>query len=80
MLAINTSDTELQMPDEKTPGHVNSVADSNGRSLSSYNEKQYYMSGPKLGILIAGLCLALFLLGLDTAIVSTVSNPAYTFL
>ncbi|KAH8893587.1 MFS general substrate transporter [Thozetella sp. PMI_491] len=29
------------------------------------------MSGPKLVLLIAGLCLALFLLGLDTAIVST---------
>jgi hypothetical protein len=37
-------------------------------------EIRYYMSGPKLVVLTAGLCLALFLLGLDTAIVSTVSS------
>ena len=60
------------------PGHKPSdtavVAEKNAvDGFTGYNEEQYYMSGPRLGLLIAGLCLALFLLGLDTAIVSTVS-------
>ena len=36
--------------------------------------EQYFMSGSKLAILMTGLCLALFLIGLDTAIVSTVCH------
>jgi hypothetical protein len=48
-------------------------------SSSNYDETQYYMSGPKLFVLIASLCLALFLLGLDTAIISTVSCPYVEF-
>jgi hypothetical protein len=39
---------------------------------SSQSEDQYFMKGSKLAFVIAGLCVALFLLGLDTAIVSTV--------
>ena len=68
--------TEFELPDEKTPNPGDSTFDKNDDLPVDYNEGQYYMSGPKLGLLIAGLCLALFLLGLDTAIVSTVSNPA----
>jgi hypothetical protein len=38
------------------------------------SEEQCHMAGANLGLLFAGLCLALFLCGLDTAVVSTVSN------
>jgi hypothetical protein len=36
--------------------------------------EEYFVTGSKLAVLITGLCLALFLIGLDTAIVSTVCN------
>jgi hypothetical protein len=65
---------EGELLDGKAPGPGDSTSEKNDGSPVSYNEEQYYMSGPKLGLLIGSLCLALFLLGLDTAIVSTVSN------
>jgi hypothetical protein len=68
--------TERELSSEKAPDPGDSAFDKNDGSPVSYNEEQYYMSGPKLGLLISGLCLALFLLGLDTAIVSTVSNSS----
>lgn len=71
------SETDHESLDEKKLGSNNSPLNrDDGGALDSRNHGQYYMSGPKLGILISGLCLALFLLGLDTAIVSTVSNPS----
>jgi hypothetical protein len=71
----SSNGTELELPDEKAPNPGGFTFDKNDDGPVSYNEEQYYMSGPKLSLLIASLCLALFLLGLDTAIVSTVSNP-----
>ena len=67
-----TNDKEFKILGEEKFGE--STLDNGGGHPTSYNEEQYHMSGPKLGIIIAGLCLALFLLGLDTAIVATVSN------
>ncbi|KAF2103560.1 MFS general substrate transporter [Rhizodiscina lignyota] len=64
-----TNEEELKIPDEKKSGEP--ASDEDGGRPASYNQEQYYMSGPKLGIIIASLCLALFLLGLDTAIVAT---------
>lgn len=66
--------TELESPNEKKPNPGDSTLNQNDDGLVGSNGETYYMSGPKLGLLIAGLCLALFLLGLDTAIVSTVSK------
>ena len=60
------------LPDDKLSNPLETSDTKITDSFAGYDEKQYYMSGPKLGLLIAGLCLALFLLGLDTAIVSTV--------
>ncbi len=70
--------TELKLADEKASSLRDPTFDDNlndGGPVND-NEERYYMSGPKLGVLIASLCLALFLLGLDTAIVSTVSKPS----
>ena len=72
------SGTELELPDEKGPLPEDPVADANDRDAAGSNDEQYHMSGPKLGLLIGGLCLALFLLGLDTAIVSTVRRRTDT--
>ncbi|KAH8803437.1 major facilitator superfamily domain-containing protein [Xylogone sp. PMI_703] len=63
----STSGTDFDTPDEKKLDTSDSTPNKDGDG----NHGQYYMSGPKLNVLIAGLCLALFLLGLDTAIVST---------
>jgi hypothetical protein len=67
--------TELELADEKTSDPRDSTFEKDDGGPVNSIEDHYYMSGPKLGILIAGLCLALFLLGLDTAILSTVSRP-----
>jgi hypothetical protein len=56
----------------KESGIEDGVKSGSSAPNDTYDETQYYMSGSKLAILISGLCLALFLLGLDTAIVSTV--------
>jgi len=66
--------TELKSPAEGTPSPGDATLTKNEDGSVESNGKEYYMSGPKLGLLIAGLCLALFLLGLDTSIVSTVSK------
>ena len=65
--------TELESPDEKLYP-ADPTFDKNDGGTVGEAEGKHYMSGAKLNVLIAGLCLALFLLGLDTAIVSTVSN------
>jgi hypothetical protein len=70
------SNIEGELPDEKASDLGDSALNLEDDSPVDYNEEQYYMSGPKLGILIGGLCLALFLLGLDTSIVSTVTNSS----
>jgi hypothetical protein len=70
-----SNSTELELPDEKAY-HADSAFSKNDGGTVDVAVENYYMSGPKLGVLIAGLCLALFLLGLDTAIVSTVSNSS----
>ena len=57
---------EINTPENDAEKHVD--------QSSAFDETQYYMSGSKLGILIGSLCLALFLLGLDTAIISTVGR------
>jgi hypothetical protein len=75
----STNDAELKTLEEKAPGPGDAVLDASGASSTSYDEEKYHMSGSKLGVLITGLCLALFLLGLDTAIVSTVSYPERHF-
>jgi hypothetical protein len=69
----SSSGTEAEFPDEKAPNAGDSSLGKHDGDSDGYNEEQYYMSGLKLGFLMTGLCLALFLLGLDTAIVSTVS-------
>jgi hypothetical protein len=63
------------LPDEKAYP-ADSTLDKNDGGAVDVADQKYYMSGSKLGVLIAGLCLALFLLGLDTAIVSTVSSSS----
>jgi hypothetical protein len=74
---MSSSDvTEREISDEKVSHPGDHAFDKYDDSPITYNEEQYYMSGSKLGLLIAGMCLALFLLGLDTAIVSTVRIPA----
>ncbi|KAL7908505.1 major facilitator superfamily domain-containing protein [Trichoderma velutinum] len=55
---------------EKEP-NSETRSDSDDPQPSSSDEEQYFMTGPKLAFVIGGLCIALFLLGLDTAIVST---------
>jgi hypothetical protein len=72
---MSSSRLEAEVPEDKVPSRGGSTLNENDGDPPSYNEEQYYMSGPKLFILIAGLCVSLFLLGLDTAIVSTVSRP-----
>lgn len=73
----STNETDDKSFNEKELGtDVPTPNEDDGGAVDSGNHGQYYMSGPELGILIGGLCLALFLLGLDTAIVSTVSNAS----
>ena len=48
--------------------------DASGAPSAPRDGEQYFMSGSKLFILIACLCLAIFLIGLDTSIVSTAST------
>lgn len=67
------SATDVDLPNEKAAALDVSSEENDGQPPSPDGE-QYFMSGPKLGLIIGGLCVALFLLGLDTAIVSTVSN------
>jgi hypothetical protein len=69
----STSALDAELPSEKTAALDSSSEDNDGQPPSSDGE-QYFMSGSKLALIIGGLCIALFLLGLDTAIVSTVSN------
>jgi hypothetical protein len=71
----SSNGTELQLPEEKAYS-ADSTFDKNDGGIVGADDRKHYMSGSKLGVLIAGLCLALFLLGLDTAIVSTVSNSS----
>jgi hypothetical protein len=67
-------ETAVTMSDIKQEGIEDGLRHELSATNDMYDETKYYMSGSKLAILISGLCLALFLLGLDTAIVSTVGN------
>lgn len=75
----SSNETQFELPDEKTTNLGDSTFDKNDGGSVGYNEEQYYLTGTKLVLLTGGLCLALFLFGLDTAIVSTVSNFSQHF-
>ncbi|CAI7657988.1 unnamed protein product [Penicillium pancosmium] len=66
-----SKETDDESFDEKGLGPSQQGPNGDGGVVDSKIHGQYYMSGPKLAMLIGGLCLSLFLLGLDTAIVST---------
>ena len=59
--------------EDKASASGDAELDASGAPSGPNDGEQYFMSGSKLFILIASLCLVLFLIGLDTAIISTVN-------
>jgi hypothetical protein len=77
----NTESTvvaEKKMSIEEAP--LSSETAKSEQDGTEHDEEKYHVHGSKLGFLMAGLCIALFLLGLDTAIVATVSQSKETSL
>jgi hypothetical protein len=70
-----TSISDTDVKNELNTGNSDDVASDPPEALNApYDAEQYYMTGISLAILIGGLCLTLFLIGLDTAIISTVRH------
>ena len=70
MAAASVADSKSD--DEHPAPIARTNSEEKGSSHDAGGMEQYYMSGPKLGVLMTGLCIALYLLGLDTSIVATV--------
>ena len=71
-MTASTIDVDLKKSEE-APGSRAATEDDLGAVTNIAKEAEnYYLTGSKLAILMTGMCLALFLIGLDTAIVSTV--------